>query len=85
MYAEMKECNLIDSNLRRTNLMWADLQASNLSGCKLFKTIFVNANLMNVKLDNVDQNGAYLRYAKLKGTALLVEEKEEIRYKDPKK
>ena len=65
--------------------MWADLQASNLSGCKLFKTIFVYANLMNVKLDNVDQNGSYLKYAKLKGTAWQVEEKEEIQYKDPNK
>jgi uncharacterized protein YjbI with pentapeptide repeats len=70
----MKECNLHDSNLTRTNLMWANLQNSNMSGCKLSKTIFVYANLMNVRLDNVDQNGAYLKYAKLKGTAWHLEE-----------
>jgi uncharacterized protein YjbI with pentapeptide repeats len=79
MYAEMKECNFLNSNLTRTNLMWANLQNSNMSGCILSKTIFVYANLTNVRLDNVDQNGAYLKYAKLQGTAWQVEEADTLR------
>ena len=77
MYAEMKGCNLAGSNLTRTNLMWANLQDSNLSGCKLSKTIFVQANLMNAKLDNVYKNGAYLKFAKLKGTPWETQEAED--------
>ena len=42
--------------------------------------------MMNVKLDNVDRNGAYLKYANLKGTSWQVEEKEiETPHKDSEK
>jgi uncharacterized protein YjbI with pentapeptide repeats len=54
--------------------MWANLQNSNMSGCLLSKTVFVYANLTDVRIDNVDQDGAYLKYAKLKGTAWQVTE-----------
>jgi len=74
MYAEMKQCNLLNTNLTRTNLMWANLQNSNMSGCILSKTVFVYANLTDVRIDNVDQDGAYLKYAKFKGTAWQVAE-----------
>ena len=45
-----------------------------MSGCLLSKTVFVYANLTDVRIDNVDKDGAYLKYAKLKGTAWQVAE-----------
>jgi uncharacterized protein YjbI with pentapeptide repeats len=77
MYAEMKGCNLTGADLTRTNLMWANLQDSNLTGCKLSKTVLVQANLMNAKLENVYKNGAYLKFAKLKGTLWETQEAED--------
>jgi uncharacterized protein YjbI with pentapeptide repeats len=77
MYAEMKGCNLTGADLTRTNLMWANLQDSNLTGCKLSKTVLVQANLMNAKLENVYKNGAYLKFAKLKGTLWEAQEAED--------
>jgi uncharacterized protein YjbI with pentapeptide repeats len=68
MYAEMPECNLADSDICGANFMWANMQKSDLTGSKLSNTIFVNANMTDVKITNVDKKGAYLKYAKLEGT-----------------
>ena len=41
MYTEMNECNLINADLTRTNLMWANMQKADVTGSKTFRTIFV--------------------------------------------
>ena len=66
MYTEMNECNLINADLTRANLMWANMQNANLTGSKTFRTIFVSANMQNMKLLNVDKNGVYLIMQTLK-------------------
>jgi uncharacterized protein YjbI with pentapeptide repeats len=48
--------------------MWANMQKSDLTGSKLSNTIFVDANMTDVKIANADKKGAYLKYAKLEGT-----------------
>jgi len=65
----MSECNLADCDVRRANFMWANMQKCDLTGCKLSNTIFVDANMTDMKIANVDKEGAYLKYAKLEGTA----------------
>jgi uncharacterized protein YjbI with pentapeptide repeats len=64
----MKECNLANADLTKTNFMWANLQGSNLTNCTISRTNFVEANLTNAKLPNVDKRAAYIKYAKLEGT-----------------
>jgi uncharacterized protein YjbI with pentapeptide repeats len=48
--------------------MWANLQGADFSQSKLSKTVMVEANLQNAKLDGADKAGAYAKYAKLDGT-----------------
>src|SRR5207302_665200 len=63
-----------------------NLSGAFLNGISCVGTNFSHCNLMNVKLDNVDRNGAYLKYANLKGTSWQVEEKEiETPHKDSEK
>jgi uncharacterized protein YjbI with pentapeptide repeats len=49
--------------------MWANLQNADLTGSRMSQTVFVEANLQNAKVTGADKAGAYLKYAKLDGTA----------------
>jgi uncharacterized protein YjbI with pentapeptide repeats len=64
----MQGCNLTGCDLSSANLMWANMQKSDLTGAKLSNTIFVESNMEDVKIANVDKKGAYLKNAKLEGT-----------------
>jgi uncharacterized protein YjbI with pentapeptide repeats len=55
----------MNSNLTRTNFMWSDLRNCDFSGCKFNKTVFVEAKLQNAKLDRLDNESIYLKFAKL--------------------
>jgi uncharacterized protein YjbI with pentapeptide repeats len=48
--------------------MWANLQGSDLTDCTISGTNFVEANLTNAKIPNMDKRAAYIKYAKLEGT-----------------
>jgi uncharacterized protein YjbI with pentapeptide repeats len=69
MYTEMKNCTLNEAVLAGTNLMWANLQGADFSGSKPLKTIMVEANLQNAKLEGLDKSSAFVKYARLEGTA----------------
>jgi uncharacterized protein YjbI with pentapeptide repeats len=45
--------------------MYANLQGCNLTNSKMSKTIFVQADLRDAKLLDIDKNAAYLKYARL--------------------
>ena len=67
MYAEISECCLVNCDMTRTNFMFK-YKITDLTGSKLLKTNFVEANLKNVKVLNVDKKQVYLKSAKLEGT-----------------
>jgi len=48
--------------------MWANLQNSDLTNSKISRTNFVEANLTNAKVPNIDRTSAFLKFAKLDGT-----------------
>jgi uncharacterized protein YjbI with pentapeptide repeats len=45
------------------------MQNSDLTDCKIFQTVLVEANMQNAKVSGANKEGAYLKYAKLEGTA----------------
>jgi len=45
--------------------MWADLRGCDFSGAKLEKTIFVEAKLQNAKMDSLQNESVYLKFAKI--------------------
>ena len=49
--------------------MWANLQDADLTGSKMLQTIFVEANLQNAKVADIEKPDAYIKYAKLQGTS----------------
>jgi uncharacterized protein YjbI with pentapeptide repeats len=73
MYTEMKNATLGGAILAETNLMWANLQGADFSDSKPQKTIMVEANLQNAKLEGLDKSMAFVKYARLEGTAWLNE------------
>jgi uncharacterized protein YjbI with pentapeptide repeats len=55
----------MNANLTGTNFMWSDLRECDFRGSKFRKTIFVEAKLQNAKLDPLDNESVYLKFARL--------------------
>jgi uncharacterized protein YjbI with pentapeptide repeats len=55
----------MNANLSGTNFMWSDLRNCDLGGCKFKKTVFVEAKLQNAKIDSLENQSVYLKFAKL--------------------
>jgi uncharacterized protein YjbI with pentapeptide repeats len=45
--------------------MWSDLTNCILSGAKFSKTVFVEAKLQNAKLNSLENQSVYLKFAKM--------------------
>ena len=55
----------MNANLTGTNFMWSDLRDCDFRGSKFRKTICVEAKLQKAKLDPVDNESVYLKFARL--------------------
>jgi len=71
MLSEMKKCNLSNSDLSRTNFIYANLEGSNITNSKTSETIFVRADLRDANLSGMNKNTIYLKYARLDGNDVL--------------
>ncbi len=69
MYGDLKKCNFVEANLAQTNFMWSDLRECDFSGSRMKKTIFVQAKMQNAKLDIIQRDTVYLKFANLEGTS----------------
>jgi uncharacterized protein YjbI with pentapeptide repeats len=45
--------------------MWSDLRNCDFSGAKFRKTVFVEARLQDAKLESIENQSIYLKFAKI--------------------